>query len=195
VRHIEIVMTIPVIQTDSLTLRPFTLDDTQAYYESILSDPAMMQSMPTGYPVPPQRTTAIITGINEHWETHGFGLWAVAEARTNHFLGHCGLQIMGHTTHIELTFALRQAAYEAAGAALRYAFETRNFPEILGIVYPKDRQAQPVYQRLGMRFWRKVHVYEQHLPCYRLNRQVFVPTRHKFDLTPGAQHDHAPDRT
>jgi len=185
---------IPTIQTRNLRLRPFTADDAPAYYETILSDEIAAKALPTGRPVPEQRVPAIIAGIEDHWEAYGFGLWAVTHKTNNKLIGHCGLQMLGHTEHAELTIAVNPADYaeEAARAVLRYGFETLVMAEIIGVILPGNAVIEKVYRQVGMRFWRRIHVFDQHPRAFYIRRELFLYGRNE-SYSLGEPHDPASD--
>ncbi len=166
---------IPTIETRSLRLRAFTPADAGDYYAAILSDEIAAKALPTGRPVPEQRVPAIINGISEHWADKGIGLWAVTHKYKDKLLGHCGLQMLGHTDYIELTIAINPTDYaeEAARAVLRYGFDERVLPEVVGVILPGNSNIEKIYRRLGMRYWRRIHVFDQHLRTFYIRRELF----------------------
>ncbi len=174
-------MTIPTLETEHLVLRPFQAGDADAYAETVLSNPVTARALPTGRPVPPQRARSIIDTINDHWEEMGYGLWAVIYKAENKLIGHCGLQRLGESARVELTYALEPEyvagtlPLEAAYAALRYGFETLKLPEIIAVILPENGAAQRIYSRLGMRPGSTVHVYEQHIPSFSMLQGDFLP--------------------
>jgi ribosomal-protein-alanine N-acetyltransferase len=166
---------IPTIETRNLLLRPFTADDAADYYTAILSDEIAARALPTGRPVPEQRVPAIIADIADHWEQHGIGLWAVTHKENGKLFGHCGLQLLGHTQYIELAIAVNPLDYaeEAARAVLRYGFDERVIPELVGIILTGNSAVEKVYRRLGMRYWRRIHVFDQQLRAFYIRRELF----------------------
>lgn len=181
-------MSIPTIQTEHLWLRPFKPQDANAYADAVLSNPVTARALPTGKPVPPQRARSIIETINDHWEELGYGLWAVILQTDNRLIGHCGLQRLGESSRIELTYAIQpeyvagSLPLEAAYAALRFGFETLHLPEIIAVILPSNSPAQRVYTRLGMRPGANVHVYEQHLPSFSMIQGDFMPNETPYIL-------------
>ena len=187
---------IPTIETHNLRLRPFTAADAPAYYEAILSDAIAAKALPTGRPVPEQRVPHIIEGINEHWDAHGIGLWAVTHKANDKLLGHCGLQKLGHTEYIELTIAVNPTDYaeEAARAVLRYEFDERVLPEVVAIILPGNSNIENIYRDLGMRFWRRIHVFDQHLRAFYIRRELFrYSAGDSYTVIPGGLDDPASD--
>lgn len=174
-------MTAPTIETEHLILRAFRPEDADAYYKAILSDPVALRALPTGRPVPQQRTRSILDSYIDHWDEYGYGLWAVVYREDDTLIGHCGLQKLGNTENIEFTYAITYAyvsgnlPMQAGHAALRYAFGTLRIPEVFAVILPENGAARRVYSRLGMRPGPTLHVYEQRLSSYSILQGDFYP--------------------
>jgi RimJ/RimL family protein N-acetyltransferase len=174
-------MSAPTIETEHLILRPFQLEDADAYYAAVLSDPVTTRALPTGRPVPPQRTRSIIENYRDQWDEWRYGLWAVILREDGQLIGHCGLQKMGDTQNVELTYAIKHPyvtgdlPVKAAHASLRYAFETLRIPEVYGLILPENGPARRVYDRVGMKPGPAIHAYGQRLGSYRILQGDFYP--------------------
>jgi RimJ/RimL family protein N-acetyltransferase len=123
-------------------------------------------------------TEAQLARFREHWEEHGFGLWAVEERKTRRFLGRIGLQYHRLWPHDpELGWALDPAlwgqgfATEGGAVALAHAFDTLGFDRVVSIVLPANVPSLRVMERLGFVEWRRlpsqwgelaVHAIERH---------------------------------
>lgn len=170
-----------VIETEHLHLRPFTPADAEAYYAAILADARVMEFLPGGKPTPPQRAAAIVRGMIEHWDDHGYGLWALIDQASGELIGHCGLQQLDNKADIELAYALargfwrRGLATEAAQATVRYGFETLNLPKIVAVVVPENKAAQAVLRKIGLKFERRARVYQDILPLYSIEQGTYQP--------------------
>ena len=95
-----------MLETQRLLLRQFTLADVNHYHRQLLGDPDVMKTLPPGKPRSREQTKAALNPRIEHWENHGFGLWAVIYKQNGEFIGHCGLQYLED-------FRGRQAPYKA----------------------------------------------------------------------------------
>jgi RimJ/RimL family protein N-acetyltransferase len=174
-------MTMPAIETARLRLRPFKLNDVDAYHRAILADDQVMQFLPGGKPLPRERALSIVRGMIDQWEQDGFGLWAVTHQQTGELIGHCGLQPLDNRDEVELAYAIARAhwrqgfASEAAEAALRYGFEALLLEKIVAVIVPENRASQGVLQKLGLKFARRARVYHDVLPLYEIERMRFVP--------------------
>ena len=80
------------LETERLRLRPFTLDDVDAYYAGISSDADVMRYLPGGQPRQRSDSQWVINYFMRHAELHGFGVWAVEEKASGLLIGHAGLE-------------------------------------------------------------------------------------------------------
>lgn len=169
------------IETARLIMCPFILDDETAYYQAVLSDPDVMRYLPSGVPLPPERTLPILQRFMDYWTLHGFGLWAVVHKADAKLIGHCGLQFIPDTTDVEVAYALAKAywgiglAPEAAQAALRYGFEQLKLDQIVAVAMPENAASQRVMVKIGMKYQKIAHVYGTELPYYTIKNEDFQP--------------------
>jgi len=110
---------------------------------------------------------ALMTG---HWDTHGFGPWALESlepATRGQFLGFAGLAfpppfLAAAGPAPELGWRLdpacwgRGLATEAATAARDHAFTTLALPEVISIIHPANTRSQRVAAKLGMTLSRQI---------------------------------------
>lgn len=102
----------------------------------------------------------LIQRFEEHFEQHGFGLWAVEVKETEEFIGFIGFQ----TVHLDIDFApaieigwrLNQPfwkkgyAAEGASACLRYGFSQFDFQEICSFTAVLNRSSINVMHKIGL---------------------------------------------
>lgn len=186
-----------LIETARLLLRPFTLDDEAAYYEVVLSDPDVMRYLPSGVPLPKDRTLPILQRFMDYWTLHGFGLWAVVHKIDDRLIGHCGLQLIPDTTDVEVAYALAKPywgiglAPEAAQAALRFGFEHLKLDQIVAVAMPENAASQRVMVKIGMTYQKIAHVYGGELPYYTIARNEFHPGDAPYQLREGPSANHS----
>ena len=94
---------VPVFETRRLRLRGFTNDDLDAL-AAIYADPDVMRYMPGGKPVPRERVAASLRRMIDHWQEHGFGLWAVEDKESGRLIGRCGLVHLDNTPEVEVGY-------------------------------------------------------------------------------------------
>lgn len=166
---------VAIIETARLRLRPFTLDDVDAYYARISSDPDVMRFLPGGKPRSRSDSEWVIGYFMRHAELYGFGVLAVEDKISGELIGHAGLEHIPQAPEIEIAYSLAKAywgrglATEAARIILDYGFETLHLSEIYGLAFPQNTASQNVMRKLGMhdegitkRF------YNESLACFRL---------------------------
>ena len=117
------------LETERLRLRPFTLDDVDAYYAGISSDADVMRYLPGGQPRQRSDSQWVISYFMHHADLHGFGVWAVEELASGTLIGHAGLEYIPGAEEVEIAYTFAKAywgrgyATEAAAASLNYGFE------------------------------------------------------------------------
>ncbi len=160
------------IETARLRLRLFTLDDLDAYHTAIFSDPDVTRFLPGGAPRPRDGSERVIRRFLEHWQQHDFGIFAVEYE--GQVIGHCGLQYIPDTNHVELAYALAKSCWgkglasEAAAACLRYGFEHLALDRIVAVFVPENTASERVMQKIGMHHVGLLACYGTELPCYAL---------------------------
>lgn len=173
----------PPLETERLKLRPWSVDDADAYYAAILSDPDVMRYLPGGVPRPREAADRSIRWFNEHAEEHGFSLWAVEEKSTGALVGNCGLVYIPNVAgrEVEVAYTLAKAfwgrgmATEAARASVQYGFEECKLKEIYGLAFPPNEASQNVLRKIGMTYEGMTdRFYNEHFACYRITREQFV---------------------
>jgi RimJ/RimL family protein N-acetyltransferase len=165
----------PTIETARLELRPFASADLDALAH-IYADPAVMATI-RGGPRTRAQTAASLQMYAEAWRQHGYGVWAVTERPTGMLLGMCGF-----VERAELGYILVRAAWgrgiatEAAGACLRFGFESLGYEEISAGALHENTGSLRVIEKLGMRQTPNAF-FDSHGGIYfTLPRAAFVPT-------------------
>jgi RimJ/RimL family protein N-acetyltransferase len=153
------------LRTDRLVMRRWQESDREPY-AALNADPEVMRYFP-GL-LARADSDAHISRMEDHFERHGFGLWALEVADTGQFIGFTGLAPMpdgvpgaGGT---EVGWRLAQSAWhhgyatEAARAAVDVAFGGLGLPEIWSVTAVLNEPSQAVMRRLGL----SVHGYFDH---------------------------------
>lgn len=172
----------PVIETARLRLRPFTLDDAEAYYQTIMRDPDVRRYLPGGQPLPREQAVPTLRYFMDYWSAHGMGGLAIIHIAENKLIGQCGLQIVPKSeTDVEVYYALAKdywgqgIATEAARACLRYGFETLKLDQIVALFMPENKASERVMIKLGMTYQGTRRAYNANLPYYAITREAFDP--------------------
>ena len=119
-------MEIPVMETERLRLRAFTLADLDAYAQ-MYTEESFVRFIGGSTLSRDQvwRSIAVILG---HWQLLGYGVWALENRETGALVGHAGLLNLPGWPDIEVCWALGPAfwgrgfATEAARASVDWAF-------------------------------------------------------------------------
>lgn len=160
------------IETTRLLLRLFTPDDLIDLYR-IYRDRQVMKYVGIGARTLAETEAALCSTI-DHWQQHGFGMWAVVEKKDDRTIGRCGLCFLDNTPEVELGYVLDKAywgrglATEAARASLKYGFAQLKLQRIVAIAHPENLASQRVMQKLGMKFASYAHYYHTDVALYAL---------------------------
>jgi RimJ/RimL family protein N-acetyltransferase len=144
-------------QTSRLVLRRWTLAD-RTPFAALNADPEVMEFMPAALDA--VQSNAIADRIEEHFEQHGFGLWAIQIRNGPEFVGFVGLQWPSFATPfepcVELSWRLARKVWghgyatEAAREVCRIAFSELQLPELVAFTVPPNTRSRRVMERLGM---------------------------------------------
>lgn len=150
-------MTVPELETTRLRLRGWRKDDLE-HLARLNADPLVMRHMGRG-PMSIEETRTQLERFHEHWETHGFGLWAVEDRKAGTFIGRLGLNYHAvWPDDPEVGWFLdpriwgQGLATEGGEAAVRYSFETLGADRLVSICLPENTASRRVMQKLGFHF-------------------------------------------
>lgn len=145
------------LSTPRLLLREWRDADLPAF-AALNGDERVMQHMPKR--LTPAESDAQAARIREHFDEHGFGLWAVEVVGGAEFIGFVGLSVprfeARFTPCVEIGWRLafehwgRGYATEAARRALEHAFETLALDEVVSFTVVANDRSRRVMERLGM---------------------------------------------
>jgi RimJ/RimL family protein N-acetyltransferase len=177
------------LETARLRLRPFKLDDVDAFYQAITCDPDVMRYLPGGVPRSPERTAEMIQNYMKHWQQRGFGVWAVLHKADDKLIGHCGVQTLVETNENELIYAVAKPYWgqglisEGAHACLRCGFEEFGFDRIVAVAVAENTASRRVMVKIGMTYEKMASVYGTVLPYYAIQREQFDPGEAPYRVT------------
>jgi RimJ/RimL family protein N-acetyltransferase len=146
-----------MIESERLLLRRWR-DTDVAPFAVLNADQNAMRFMPGTMTA--DGTRAMVGRICDHFDAHGFGLWAVEAPGVAPFMGYVGLQRPTFDAHftpcVEIGWRLAPAywgkgyAMEAASAALRFGFEDLNLDQIVSFTVIANKPSWSVMERIGM---------------------------------------------
>lgn len=145
------------ILTARLTLRPFTLDDTDAAH-AIYRDPDVMRFVASGPLDTIEATRKTLAGHIEHQAANGFSFWAVVEQDTGRLMGDAGLCLLGsHGPEAELGFTLARDCWgrgygtEVARSCLHAAFSELEMDRVIAVTEHENVRSIRVLEKIGMK--------------------------------------------
>ena len=107
-----------------------------------------------------QESDALASRIEEHFDRHAFGLWAVEIPGVVDFAGFVGLSVprfeANFTPCVEMGWRLAADAWghgyatEAARAALAFGFGELGLREIVSFTVPHNLRSRRVMEKIGM---------------------------------------------
>ncbi len=146
-------MEIPIIKTERLILRPFNLDDLEAYSE-MYSDIRFVEFL-GGKTFTKEQTWENIAIIQGHWLLLGYGIWALECLKTAELVGRAGLLNLHGWPGIEVCWALspkhwgKGYATDAAKASIAWAFENKVSDCLISLIHPDNSKSKAVALRAG----------------------------------------------
>jgi ribosomal-protein-alanine N-acetyltransferase len=145
------------IRTERLTLRRWSPEDLEPF-AALNADPRVMEYFPALMTRP--ESDSLVQRIEQHFERHGFGLWALEESSSSRFTGFVGLMIPSFEAsfmpcvevgwRIAAEFWGRGYAPEAARAAVAFAFEQLGLTEVVAFTATLNARSRRVMEKIGM---------------------------------------------
>jgi RimJ/RimL family protein N-acetyltransferase len=151
------------LATDRLLLRRWRASDREPF-QATNADPRVMEFFPAV--LTPEETDQAIARIEDHFERHGFGLYAAEllnlndEGDTKTFIGFIGLNVPGFEAPfmpaVEIGWRLayeywgRGLATEGARAVVRSAFEDLKFSSLVSFTTTANLRSRRVMEKIGM---------------------------------------------
>ena len=169
-------MNIPSIETPRLLLRPWTLQDGEAWF-NILQEPDILRYFPNPNPPAWDTAQAYIDHHLTHWKLYGYGHWAVVTPQDGRVVGWNGLEYLTALGEVEVAYLLtrrvwgRGYATEAAAAAVHFGFETAGLEAIIGLVHPENIASIRVLEKCGLTFADDITLWGMGMSRYRLRRK------------------------
>lgn len=144
-------------ETPRLLMRRWLESDREPF-AALNADPVVMRYFPST--LSREQSDGMIDRIEQHFDEHGYGLWAIERRDRGEFLGFVGLKLAtfeaAFTPAVEVGWRLARNAWghgfasEAASAALAAGFEAFGLDEIVSMTAVLNVRSQRVMQRIGM---------------------------------------------
>lgn len=169
---------VKILETERLTLRTWDYQDTADLFE-ICSDAEVMQYIGDGKPFERiEQAEMFLDWADSHQKKNGFSRWAVIERSSDKIAGSCGFARLNNG-EVELGYLLARdrwgkgLATEAAGACLKYGFETLGFKSLVALTDIDHPQTHRVLEKIGFtrRGIEKIHIDNDLV--FEIKNQVF----------------------
>jgi len=167
------------LETSRLILRPFQESDFASYAE-MCADREVMQYVGDGGTLSREEAWRQMAMLSGHWVLRGFGMWAVAERTMGEFVGRVGLHFPEGWPGREIGWALAKShwgkgyAFEAAAAALAFAFDTLEWPRAISLIDRRNLRSIRLAERLGERYESDIDVRGHRVALYSIERTSVV---------------------
>jgi len=182
--------TMKILETDRLILRTFQATD-EDQMALIDQDPKVCQYLPA---IGTRASTeASVQRIIQHYEEHGFSLYAVELKNSGEFIGFLGLITPSFQAHftpaIEIGWRLASQhwnkgyATEGAKAVLHHGFLQLGLDEIVSFTVVNNRASRRVMEKIGLHHHPQVDFDHPRLPAdsslrrhvlYRLSKTEYL---------------------
>ncbi len=145
------------LETGRLILRRWQAEDRDGF-SGLNADPKVAEFLPNI--LSREESDAMADRIDAHFETHGYGLYAMQLKESGAFIGFTGLSHVGFeapfTPAVEIGWRIAAAHWgkgyvpEAAGAVMRHAFEHLKMTRLVSFTVPDNRRSVRVMEKIGM---------------------------------------------
>jgi len=145
------------LTTARLILRPWRESDREPF-RALNADLRVMEFFPA--PLTPEQSDQAIVRIQQHFETHSFGLYAVELIETKAFIGFIGLSVptfeAAFMPAVEIGWRLANAhwgrglATEGAQAVVHHAFQTLKLAGLVSFASTANFRSRRVMENIGM---------------------------------------------
>jgi ribosomal-protein-alanine N-acetyltransferase len=147
---------IPIITTERLRLRPFTMADDSAIF-AMCSDPELCRFVRFDAHRTIRETREFLELVQEHYRRGEPFAWAIVLAAEDRVIGSCGF-VAHQQNSAEIGYWLGRDywgngyAAEAALALVQFGFEQMGLERIVAKCFPDNRAGQRVIEKLGLKY-------------------------------------------
>ena len=141
----------PILRTDRLKLRPYRLEDFDAFARYSASP----RSIYTDGPISREQAWAQFTGGAGRWQIAGHGAWAVESLADGAHIGLVSLNTAISLPEPELGWILwdgfegQGLAFEMAACARRFAFDELGWARLVSCIHKDNTRSIRLAERLG----------------------------------------------
>ncbi|MEZ2132956.1 MULTISPECIES: GNAT family N-acetyltransferase [unclassified Sinorhizobium] len=145
------------LETERLLLRRWRPEDREPFF-TINCEPEVVRYLT---PRTREQSDDMTFRIEQHFEDHGWGFWALEDKAQSKLIGLCGLSTIDwklpFTPAVEIGWRLstpwqgKGYAREAAERVLSFAFDDLGLDRVVSFTVPDNRNSWGLMRRLGMR--------------------------------------------
>jgi RimJ/RimL family protein N-acetyltransferase len=161
------------IDTGRLILRPFTLDDAEAWLPLISLPDIIRYTGDVPAESVEQAREILRTRPLRDYAVHGYGRMAVIEKASSRLVGFSGLKYLEDLREVDVGYRFlpdcwgKGYATESALALMEEGRRTHGIGRFVGMVHPDNAASSHVLEKLGLRFERLLDADEKGV-CLRL---------------------------
>ncbi len=171
------------IETDRLILREIRDTDLEGMYE-LDSNPAVHRYLGKKPISTKEEAKNTIDSVKKQYEERGIGRWAMIDKETGEFMGWSGLRLNteynmnGFTRYYDVGYRIIERfwgkgyATESGKAAVKYAFEVMNLPEIYATTEIGNEGSHHALLKIGLSYVEDFYFEEDdlHLRWYKMEK-------------------------
>ena len=150
----------PILETERLRLRRFTIDDTK-FIIKLVNSPGWIEFIgDRNIKTDDQAREYLQNGPLKSYELNGFGLSLVELKNEGTPIGMCGIIRRYMLENPDIGFAFlpeftgKGLAFEIANATMKYAKDQLKLPIVYAITVPRNQSSIKLLEKIGMRFLR-----------------------------------------
>jgi RimJ/RimL family protein N-acetyltransferase len=167
------------LETERLVLDAWQSADWAAF-RPIATDVEVMRYITGGVPWSDERIQSFVDRQMELYRTRGFCRWKLMRKPDRNLIGFCGVGLWGDGLDPEIGWWLARPCWghglatEAAGLALRDAFERVRLERIVSIAMPGNKSSTRIMEKLGLEFDCEFESEGVRLVRYAINRAQYA---------------------
>jgi ribosomal-protein-alanine N-acetyltransferase len=174
----RITMPISSLHTERLELRPFTLDDAEAYCPLVANDAVLRFTGEQPCTRLSEVEQILLTRPLRDYERYGYGRLACIERTSSKLIGFCGLKYLEDLQETDIGYRFlpefwgKGYATESARAVINQGRRLLGIQRIIGLVEAENHASSQVLRKLGLSFESEIHLADHPKPL-----QVYASER------------------